>query len=98
MQAYPGTIEVSWGSHDNEQALTYWRAEEEERVILLSPKKLAITRVVHDSLYTLLKSKHVAAYLLHARIICDADMAGIVNEKVIHEEPDSMEDESAELA
>ena len=55
-------------------------------------------RVVYDSLHALLKSKHVAAYLLHARRVREANMAGIVNEKIVHEEPDSMEDKSVEDA
>lgn len=53
---------------------------------------------MYNSLHTLLKSKHVAAYLLHAYGIHDANMASIVDEKIIHEEPDSMEDESDERA
>jgi hypothetical protein len=59
-------IRVRWGSHDDERVSTYWRAEREECVVLLSPKKLPITRIVYNSLHTLLKSKHVAVYLLHA--------------------------------
>jgi hypothetical protein len=48
--------------------------------------------VTHDGLYALLKSKYVAVYLLHAQSIREGNMAGIVNEQIVHKEPYSIED------
>ena len=65
---------------------------------MLSSKKLSITRVRYNSLDTLLKSKDVTAYLLHAQRIRKTNIAGIVNEKIVHEEAESMDNESVESA
>ena len=51
---------------------------------------------MHNSLYALLKSKYVAAYLLHAQRICEANMSSVVNEKVVDKETDTMEYKSVE--
>lgn len=63
---------------------------------MLSSKKLSIMHVVHNSLCALLKSKYVAAYLLHAESTCEVNMSSIVNEKIIDKETDTMEYESVE--
>jgi hypothetical protein len=52
--------------------------------------------ITHDGLYALLKSKNIAVYLPHAQNIRKGDMAGMVNEKIIHEEPNSIEDKSVQ--
>jgi hypothetical protein len=64
---------------------------------LFGTKKLSIMSVAHDGLYALLKSKHITAYLLHAQSIRKGNIASVVNEKIIHEEPDSIEDKSVEM-
>jgi hypothetical protein len=63
---------------------------------LFGSKKLSIARVVHDGFYALLKSEHVAAHLLHTQSIREANIAGIVDEKIVDEITNPIEDESSE--
>lgn len=49
---------------------------------------------MHDGFYALLKSEHVAAHLLHTQGIREANIAGIVDEKIIDEIANPVEDES----
>jgi hypothetical protein len=53
--------------------------------------------VAHDGFYALLKSEHITAYLLHAQSIRKGNIASIVNEKIIHKEPNSIEDKSVQV-
>jgi hypothetical protein len=63
---------------------------------LFGSKKLAIRCVVHDAFYALLKSEHIAAHFLHTQIIREADVAGIVDEKIVDKMTNPVEDESVE--
>lgn len=49
---------------------------------------------MHDAFYALLKSEHIAAHLLHTQIIREANIASIVDEKIIDEITNPVEDES----
>ena len=49
---------------------------------------------MHDCFYALLKSEHVAAHLLHTQSVRKANIAGIVDEKIINEITNPVEDES----
>lgn len=61
---------------------------------MFGSKKLGIRCVMHDAFYALLKSEHIAAHLLHTQIIREANIASIVDEKIIDEITNPVEDES----
>ena len=49
---------------------------------------------MHDGFYALLKSEHVAAHLLHTQSIREANITGIVDEKIVDEITNPVKDES----
>jgi hypothetical protein len=75
---------------------TYLRIERKEIIVFFGAKKLSIMDITHDSLYALLKGKDIAAYLLHAQSVRKRDIAGVANEEIVHEEPNSIEDKSVQ--